>query len=143
MLDTSTHTQTYHPSLSAISWSSIHTSWPLVPSHISLFSISSHISLPSIPSPHSPFPDPSSDSNESDPENDPRRNSPPYPPTVLPKMHNTIKFIQMVKKATLPSQFTAEELTEFFGSWEHISTLPDNPSLKLSLLNYISFMGCA
>ena len=47
----------------------------------------------------------------------------------------------MVKEATLASQFDPEELTEFLNPWEHNSMPPDDPALKLSLLNFISFMG--
>jgi len=66
-----------------------------------------------------------------------------YPTATLPKMRNALEFIRMVKEATLASQFDAEELAELLEPQEHISTPPDDPSLKLSLLNYISFMGCS
>ena len=58
-------------------------------------------------------------------------------------MRNALEFIRMVKEATLASQFSAEELSELLEPQEHTSTPPDDPSLKLSLLNYISFMGCS
>ena len=41
----------------------------------------------------------------------------------------------------LASQFEAEELADFLHPGEHDSTPPDNPILKLSLLNFISFLG--
>jgi hypothetical protein len=47
----------------------------------------------------------------------------------------------MVKEATLESQFDAEELAELLEPQAHVSTPPDDPVLRLSLLNYISFMG--
>ena len=47
----------------------------------------------------------------------------------------------MVRDATLTSQFDPEELAELLKLQEHESTPPDNPNLKLSLLNYILFMG--
>jgi hypothetical protein len=47
----------------------------------------------------------------------------------------------MVKEATLKSQFDAEELAELLEPQAHVSTPPDDPVLRLSLLNYISFMG--
>ena len=56
-------------------------------------------------------------------------------------MRVAIEFIQRVKDATLASQFSPEELTELLEPQEHESTPPDDPNLKLSLLNYISFMG--
>ena len=49
----------------------------------------------------------------------------------------------MVRDATLASQFDPEELAELLEPQEHESTPPDDPNLKLSLLNYISFMGCS
>lgn len=49
----------------------------------------------------------------------------------------------MVKAATLRSQFDPEELAEFLDPQEHTSTPPDDPALKLSLLNFISFMDCS
>ena len=56
-------------------------------------------------------------------------------------MRTALDFIQMVKGATVASQFDPEELAEFLEPQEHESTPPDDPNLKLSLLNYISFMG--
>ena len=49
----------------------------------------------------------------------------------------------MIKEATLASQFGPEELAELLEPQEHTSVPPDNPTLKLSLLNYILFMGCS
>ena len=49
----------------------------------------------------------------------------------------------MVNEATLETQFTPEELTELLDPQEHVSTPPDDPALRLSLLNYTSFMGCS
>ena len=47
----------------------------------------------------------------------------------------------MVKEVTLASQFSTEELADFLDPQEHESTPPDDPTLKLSLLNFISFLG--
>jgi len=47
----------------------------------------------------------------------------------------------MVKEVTLASQFSPKELADFLDPQEHESTPPDDPSLKLSLLNFILFMG--
>ena len=47
----------------------------------------------------------------------------------------------MVKEATLASQFDPDKLVEFLCPQENQSTPPDNQILKLSLLNFISFMG--
>ena len=58
-------------------------------------------------------------------------------------MRNALEFIRLVEEATLESQFTTEELAELLEPQEHLSPPPDDPSLKLSLLNYISFMGCS
>ena len=46
-----------------------------------------------------------------------------------------------MKESTLASQFGPEELTELLDPQEHTSTPSDNPALKLSLMNFISFMG--
>jgi len=56
-------------------------------------------------------------------------------------MRTALEFIRMVNEATLASQFDTEELAELLEPREHTSTPPDDPGLKLSLLNYISFMG--
>lgn len=48
----------------------------------------------------------------------------------------------MVKAATLASQFSPDELADFLDPQEHESTPPDDPALKLSLLNFISYLGC-
>ena len=101
---------------------------------------------PPSPPPRPPSSDPgppSSDSGNSSPGSS-GRNTPiedEYPPATLPKIRNSLEFIRMVKEATLASQFDPEELTEFLNPWEHDSMPPDDPALKLSLLNFISFMG--
>ena len=56
-------------------------------------------------------------------------------------MRSAVDFIRMVKEATLASQFDAEELAELLAPQEHTTTPPDDPILRLSLLNYISFLG--
>ena len=47
----------------------------------------------------------------------------------------------MVEQATLKSQFDPEELEELLDPQEHISVPPDDPNLRLSLLNYVSLLG--
>jgi len=88
---------------------------------------------------------PSSEPPHDEPGPDSGRNSPleddEYPHVALPKLRIALEFIRMVKEATLASQFNAEELDELLEPLAHSSTPPDDPSLKLSLLNYISFMG--
>ena len=49
----------------------------------------------------------------------------------------------MLETSTLASQFDPEQLAELLEPREHESTPPDDPGLKLSLLNYISLMGCS
>ena len=52
-----------------------------------------------------------------------------------------IDFIDMVKGATLESQFDPDELADLRHPVGHTSMPPDDPALKLSLLNFIAFMG--
>ena len=61
-----------------------------------------------------------------------------YPPTIIPKICTTIDFIRLVEEATLASQFDPEELVELLDPLEHESTPPDDPGLKISLLNFIT-----
>ena len=71
---------------------------------------------PPSPPPRSPPPGPNLEPEPSNLEDNPRRNSPieeEYPFAPLPKMHTTLDFIQMVKGATVASQFDPEELAEF------------------------------
>ena len=49
----------------------------------------------------------------------------------------------MLGTSTLASQFDPEQLAELLEPREHESTPPDDLGLKLSLLNYISLMGCS
>ena len=58
-------------------------------------------------------------------------------------MRTALEFIQMVKDATLATQFSPEEFAELSNPQEHVSTPPDDPALKLSLLNYLSFTTCS
>lgn len=58
-----------------------------------------------------------------------------YPPAMLPKIHTAVEFFQLIKVATLASQFDPEELADFQSSRELESTPPYDPALKLSLLN--------
>ena len=98
------------------------------------------------PPPCSPSPEPEPEPEPSDLEDDPGRNrltQVEYPFATLSKIHTTLQFIQMVKDATLASQFDPKELAELLEPQEHKSTPPDDPNLKLSLLNYISFMGAS
>ena len=47
----------------------------------------------------------------------------------------------MVEQAMLESQFDPEELAELLDPQEHVSVPPDDPTLRLSLLNYMSLIG--
>ena len=47
----------------------------------------------------------------------------------------------MVKNSMLASQFDPEELAELLNPQGHTLTPSDDPILKLSLMNFISFMG--
>jgi len=49
----------------------------------------------------------------------------------------------MVKASTLASQFEPEELAELLNPREHESTPSDGPAFKLSLRNFILFMGAS
>jgi hypothetical protein len=55
----------------------------------------------------------------------------------MPKIRTAIEFIELVKRATLESQFEPDELTELLNPRGHDSTPLDDPNLTLSLLNYI------
>ena len=91
---------------------------------------------PPLANPSSPLPDP--------PGNASRSCSPveeEYPPTGIPRIQTAIDFVKLLKTSTLASQFEAEELADFLHPGEHDSTPPDDPILKLSLLNFISFLG--
>ena len=58
-----------------------------------------------------------------------------------PKIRICLEFVKLVRTATLASQFSPEELADFLNPEEHESTPPDNPNLRLALLNLISLMG--
>ena len=97
--------------------------------------------------PHSPQSSPiPSDFDQDDPDVNSRPTTPlgcNYPPTSIQKFRTAIDFIKMVRGATLASQFEPDELAEFLHPQEIPSSPPEDPSLKLSLLNFISFMGCS
>ena len=98
---------------------------------------------PPTPPPPSPPSDPPPDFDQSD---DSGRNTPPaddYPPTTQSKIQISLDFIRMIKESTLASQFEPEELADLLDPQEHESTPSDDPVLKLSLLNFISFMGAS
>lgn len=64
-----------------------------------------------------------------------------FPPVRLPKLRPAVEFTEMLKSATLESQFDPEELADLLDPREHVSTPLDDPGLKLSLRNYIALMG--
>ena len=64
-----------------------------------------------------------------------------FPVAHLPRLRNAVRFIEAVETATLASQFDPEELEEFLWPQEHESIPPNDPALRLSLLNYISLLG--
>ena len=47
----------------------------------------------------------------------------------------------MINESTLASQFGPDELADFLDPQEHSSTPSDDPTLRLSLLNFISLIG--
>ena len=101
----------------------------------------------SSPNPPSPPPAPGSsppppDFDQDDFDRSSRQTTPlgdNYPPTVIPRIRTTIDFIHLVEEATLASQFDPEELAELLDPLEYESVPPDDPGLKLALLNFISF----
>ena len=64
-----------------------------------------------------------------------------YPPATNQKIRTTLEFIRMIKESTLASQFDPDQLAEFQNPQECPSALPDDPTLRLSLLNFISLIG--
>jgi hypothetical protein len=58
----------------------------------------------------------------------------------IPKIRTALHFIEAVRTVTLASQFDPEELEELLEPQEHESIPPDDPILKLSLLNYVSLL---
>ena len=124
-----------------------HTSPPLPPTSPPL-PLSSPPPPSSSPRPPSPPPPPTPPSSDPPQDSDPGPNfgldtpvGDEYPPATLLKICNSLEFIQMVKDTTLASQFEPEELAELLEPREHVSMPPDDPVLKLSLLNFVSFMG--
>ena len=96
-------------------------------------------SLP--PSPRPPplqSPSPPLDLDDSDSDDPPPDVELPYP--VYHKLRPGVEFAELLKEATLASQFGPEELADFLDPREHISTPPDDPDLMLSLLNYIDLL---
>jgi hypothetical protein len=117
-------------------------------------------SQPGPSSPHSPSPRPSSPHPPSPRPSSPQYPSPPpdpgqnnarrplligdeYPIATQPHLRTVIQFTKLLETSTLASQFDAEQLTDLLEPQEHDSTPPDDPDLKLSLLNYVSLMGCS
>ena len=100
---------------------------------------------PFSPPPPSPPPPPApSDFDQTDSERGSRSNSPPgddFPLATIPKIRTVLKFIEQVKTATLASQFDPQELADFLDLQEYESAPPEDPNLRLSLLNFISLMG--
>ena len=108
-------------------------------------------SLSSSPRQHSPTPPlvpqsppPPSDFNQTDSEDGLGQDLPDedeFPLATEPKIPICLEFVKLVRTATLASQFSPEELADFLNPEEHKSTPPDDPNLRLSLLNLISLMG--
>lgn len=96
---------------------------------------------PSPPTSPPPSPPPERRSSPSGDRGPDRPLGDDYPPTTRPDLRVILDFIQMVKEATLESQFTAEELADFLNPQEHASTPPNNPNLLLSLRNFITLLG--
>ena len=99
-----------------------------------------HRSPPLFDPPGSPPSPPSPDSNQSNAG----QSSPvgeAFPMAHYPKIRTALCFIDGVRSADLASQFDPEELQELLDPQEHATTPLDDPSLRLSLLNYISLIG--
>ena len=64
-----------------------------------------------------------------------------YPPAAVEKIRIVLEFIELVKEATLASQFSPEELDDLLNPLEHESTPVDDPNLMLSLRAFIGFLG--
>ncbi|KAF9779443.1 hypothetical protein BJ322DRAFT_1113262 [Thelephora terrestris] len=85
-----------------------------------------------------PPPPPGSDHDNSD------RTPPPpdeFPPAQIPKIHIALEFIRMLGESTLASQFGPNELEEFLDPRAHDCTPLDDRNLRLSLMNFVSFMN--
>ena len=74
---------------------------------------------PGIPPPPPPLDLDQAKSKHSSKEDLPLREA--FPIAHLPKLHNTIRFIEAVETATLASQFDPEELEDFLWPQEHKS----------------------
>ena len=126
--------------------SPIQMSRPPTPSHPSS-SPRPQSSPPRTPSrpPRSRSPSPPPDSDPDDPENGagnaPHGNE--YPLATQPNIRTVIEFTKLLETSTLASQFDPEQLTDLLEPQEHHSVPPEDPDLKLSLLNYVSLMGCS
>jgi hypothetical protein len=99
---------------------------------------------PPTPPPPSSSPPPGFDDDEF--RNESGRDTPPgdeYPPCTLPEMAMSVEFIQLVKAATLGSQFNPEELAALQAPQENDSGPIDDPFLKHSIQNFIDLLGCA
>ena len=81
----------------------------------------------------SPPPDSDDDPPPSDPEDDEDD-----PTITLENMKTDLKFIKMVEKSTLESQFNAAELHAFWNPHENQTSPSDDPDLWLSISFYIS-----
>jgi len=66
-----------------------------------------------------------------------------YPPAAIERIRVAIEFIELVKTATLASQFDTEELADFLNPLEHDSTPDNDPDLMLSLQAFIGLLGCS
>ena len=97
------------------------------------------LSPPPIPPPSPPPPDFDNEAGDNFAQ-DPSPGD-DYPPSTILKVRTAIKFIHLVKQATLASQFESEELEELRNPQAHESTPLEDSSLKLSLLNFNLFLG--
>ena len=66
-----------------------------------------------------------------------------YPPCRLSDMTTFVKFIRMVREATLESQFGNEELVALRDPQQNESNPEDDPYLRYSIRNFIDLLGCA
>ena len=107
-------------------------------------SLSPPWSPPPDPPPSTPPPPPPLDLDQVKSEHGSEEDLPlreDFPVAHLPKLRNTGRFIEAVEIVTLASQFDPEQLEEFLWPQEHKSIPPNDPALRLSLLNYIPLLG--
>lgn len=64
-------------------------------------------------------------------------------PVVLPKIIESLRFIEMLENATLESQLAPEDLEAIRNPTPHSSTPTEDPDLLLSISAFIDFLNCS